>query len=201
MDVRLLRRPVCDLLLGRGHGLLTGTVAARRHESTFQRTKKKLNIKPDSSFLYSDMSPQQDHIIFNPPSSAPSVFHTPLKFIPKDDKRRHLRGNSVTSSTSTSLPPAVIKPKPNYQRHHLSEEDVAEIKRLRLTDPERWTRIKLARKFNCSSLFVGICCEATEEKKAVERAKVEAVKARWGPKRRMAREDRLKRREAIYRDE
>ena len=200
MDVRLLRRPVCNLLSGRGHGLLAGNAAARRPDSTFQRTKKMLNIRPDSSFLYSDKSPQQDHIIFNPPSSTPSVFHTPLKFIPRDDKRRHLRANPVTSTT-TSLPPAVVKPKLNYQRHHLSEEDVAEIRRLRLTDPERWTRIKLARKFNCSSLFVGICCEATEEKKTAERAKLEAVKARWGPKRRMAREDRLKRREAVYRDE
>jgi hypothetical protein len=147
------------------------------------------------------MSAQQDHIIFNPPSSAPSVFHTPLKFLPKDDKRRQLLAHSGTSGTASSLPPPVTKSKPNYQRHHLSEEDVAEIKRLRSTNPEKWTRTKLARKFNCSSLFVGICCEAIGEKKAAERTKLEAVKARWGPKRRMAREDRLKRREAVYRDE
>jgi hypothetical protein len=83
----------------------------------------------------------------------------------------------------------------------LSEEDVAEIRRLRTTDPENWTRLKLARKFNCSSLFVGMCCEATKEKIEAEKAKLEALKARWGPKRRMAREDRVKRREAVYRDE
>ena len=70
-----------------------------------------------------------------------------------------------------------------------------------MTDPENWTRLKLARKFNCSSLFVGMCCEATKEKVEVEKAKLEALKARWGPKRRMAREDRVKRREAVYRDE
>jgi len=204
MDMRLLRRPACDLLSGRSCCLLAFNVAARRSESTFQRTKKKLNIKPDSSFVFSRLSPQQDHIIFNPPASAPSVLHTPLKFLPKDDKRRQLLANAPSStlrSSSSSLPPPVIKPKPGYQRHHLSEEDVAEIRRLRTTDPENWTRLKLARKFNCSSLFVGMCCEATKEKIEAEKAKLEALKARWGPKRRMAREDRFKRREAVYRDE
>jgi hypothetical protein len=204
MDVQLLRRPACHLLSGRSRYLLACNIAARRNESTFQRTKKKLNIKPDSSFVFSRLSPQQDHIIFNPPSSAPSVLHTPLKFLPKDDKRRQLFANAPTStlgSLNSSLPPPVIKPKPGYQRHHLTEEDVAEIRRLRTTDPENWTRLKLARKFNCSSLFVGMCCGATKEKIEAEKAKLEVLKARWGPKRRMAREDKVKRREAVYRDE
>jgi hypothetical protein len=61
--------------------------------------------------------------------------------------------------------------------------------------------LKLARKFNCTSLFIGICCQAPPEKIALEKAKIEAIRERWGPKRRMAREDRVKRREAAYRDE
>src|SRR5205814_2861816 len=97
-------------------------LTSQRHESSFQRTKKKLNVKPESSILLSHMSPQHDHIIFNPPSTAPSVFHTPLKFVPKDDKRRQLL-ESMAGSTNSYLPPLVIKPKPNFQRHHLSEED------------------------------------------------------------------------------
>jgi hypothetical protein len=203
MDMRLLRRPVYDLISGRSHSIFACNVAARRNESTFQRTKKKLNIKPEFSFVFSRSSPQQDHIIFNPPSSAPSVLHTPLKFLPKGDKRRQLLANAFTSTlaSSSSLPPPVIKPKPGYQRHHLSEEDVAEIRRLRTSDPEKWSRLRLARKFNCSSLFVGICCEATKEKVETEKARLEAIRARWGPKRRMAREDRVKRRESSYRDE
>jgi len=78
---------------------------------------------------------------------------------------------------------------------------VEEVRRLRTSDPEKWTRLKLAKKFNCSSLFVGMCCEAPKEKVEMERAKVETVRAKWGPKRRMAREDRVKRRELAYRDE
>ncbi|KAF2458530.1 mitochondrial ribosomal protein subunit L20-domain-containing protein [Lineolata rhizophorae] len=29
-----------------------------------------------------------DHVVFNPPSAAPSVHHTPLKFLPRQDRRR-----------------------------------------------------------------------------------------------------------------
>ncbi|KAL5348691.1 hypothetical protein ACLOAV_006109 [Pseudogymnoascus australis] len=205
MDLRVLRRPIFDLLAGRGQCLLSGTVSSRRNESSYRRMKKKLNVKPDASFGFSKDSPATDHIIFNPPSSAPSVLHTPLKFLPKEDKRRQLysvaKNSTLGIDEEAKLPPAILKQNAGYQRYHLTQEDVAEIRRLRSSDPETWTRLKLARKFNCTSLFIGICCEATAEKVALEKAKIEAVKERWGPKRRMARDDRVKRREAAYRDE
>lgn len=205
MDLRVLRRPVCDLLSGRSQCLLAANASARRNESSFRRTKKKLNVRPDASFLFNNGAPAQDHIIFNPPSSAPSVLHTPLKFLPKDDKRRQLfslaKNSTLGIDEEARLPPPVLKQKAGYQRHHLTEEDVAEIRRLRSTDPENWTRVKLARKFNCTSLFIGICCEAPPEKVALEKAKIDAIRERWGPRRRMAKEDRVKRREASYRDE
>jgi hypothetical protein len=203
MDARLFRRPVVDLFSGRAQCLFAGNAVSQRHESTFRRTKKALNLKPESSFLFNKASPKQDHIIFNPPSSAPSVLHTPLKFLPKDDKRRKLFSSTATSTLAfpgSKLPPLSRKA-PAYQRHHLTEEDVKEIKRLRSTDPETWTRAKLAKKYNCSSIFIGMCCEAPKEKIEAAKAQVEAIKARWGPKRKMAREDRVKRREAAYRDE
>jgi hypothetical protein len=197
MELRLLRQPLCSLIF---KVPLAGNTAPRRYESSYSRTKKKLNIPPDSTFLSSKLSPQHDHIIFNPPASAPSVLHTPLIFLPKDDKRRKLFGDATASTSSSELPP-LVKHFPKHPRHHLTEEDVAEIKRLRSTDPENWTRLKLARRFNCSSHFVSLCCEAKPEKIALEKEKLEMVKARWGPKRRIAREDRTKRREAVYRDE
>ena len=64
-----------------------------------------------------------------------------------------------------------------------------------------WSVNKLARKFNCSMTFIQMCCQAPSEKKELERQKVEAIKARWGPKRTRAREDRVKRRDLILRDE
>lgn len=203
MDPRLIRRPIIDLLCRRSQCLAINGLAIRRHESSYRRTKKKLNIKPDASFLFSGSSPQQDHIIFNPPSSAPSVFQTPLKFLPKDDKRRQLLATSTTSTATSDarLPPEIFKPKPWFQRHHLSEEDIAEIRRLRTADPDTWTRHKLAKKFNCSSMFVGMVCEAPPARLEKAKAKLDAVKSRWGTKRTMAREDRVKRLEAVWRDE
>jgi hypothetical protein len=203
MDLRILRRPVCELLQSRSQCLLAANIPARRHESTYRRTKKALNVAPDASFLPTGNT-QQDHVIFNPPSAAPSVLHTPLKFLPKDDKRRQLFAkaqNSTIAPYSSKLPPPVLKQQKGYERYHLTEEDVAEIRRLRQTDPNTWSRLKLARKFNCTSAFVAMCCEAPKEKADAEAAKLAAIKARWGPKRTRAREDREKRLEAVYRDE
>ncbi|KAI9743913.1 MAG: hypothetical protein M1818_002647 [Claussenomyces sp. TS43310] len=204
MDARLLRRPVLDLFSGRSPCLIAGNVSAQRHESSHRRTKKSLKVKTEPSFLFSKDFPRQDHIIFNPPSSVPSVLHTPIKFLPKDDPRRNLFAAAATSTlaqVNSSLPPALLEHKPGYQRHHLTEKDVAEIRRLRTSDPERWSAHKLGKKFNCTSRFITICCQAPEEKKAAEKVKLDAIKARWGPKRTLAREDRVKRREAVYRDE
>lgn len=204
MDLRILRRPLAGVFSSRTQCLLAANIQSRRNESSYRRTKKRLNIKPDATFVLSRTSPQQDHIIFNPPASAPSVLHTPLKFLPKDDPRRKL---FTLASTSTSVqknatPGPVIAAKPaGYQRHHLSEEDVQEIRRLKKTNPDLWTSHKLAKKFSCSVIFVGMCVKATENALRLEREKLEAIRAKWGPKRTMAREDRKMRRDAVYRDE
>lgn len=139
-------------------------------------------------------------MIFNPPSAAPSVLHTPLTFLPKDDKRRKLFEAARSSALSVQVGPALgVKPK-GYQKHHLTEEDVEEMRRLRAADPDKWTVSKIARKFNTTSLFVRICTQNKERYEANIKAKEEKV-ARMGPRRRKAREDRAKRWEQIYRDE
>ncbi|KAI9805710.1 MAG: hypothetical protein M1833_005203 [Piccolia ochrophora] len=155
-----------------------------------------------ASFLTSPTSPQQDHIVFNPPSSAPSVYHTPSKFLPKDDRRRELF--SALSDTSdalsqTNLPPPVRTP--YEKKYHLVEKDFEEIRRLRREDPEEWSKEKLAKKFECSALFVGIVCQATKQRKEEQKQMLEAVKSRWGRRRRTAREDRTRRRESWGREE
>ena len=206
MDSRLVRRPVLDLLSGRSQCLLSLNASSRRQQSSYRRSKQRLNIKPDSSFLPRD-SPNQDHIIFNPPSSAPSVLHTPLKFLPKEDKRRQLLAATASrfqSSTST-LPPPVYKTQ-KFPHHHLTDKDIAEILRLKRQDPEEWTNNKLSRKFNCSHHFISICLDGcgaagdAERKKAMA-DQLEAVKSQWGPRRRKAREDRVKRMELALKGE
>jgi hypothetical protein len=201
MEARLVRRPVHDLILGKRQCLLLLNTTARRHESSSRRSKHRLNIKPDASFLPSN-PPKQDHIIFNPPSSAPSVFHTPLLFMPKEDKRKQLFAATLAKQppTSTRLPPLIPKFKPLELRHHLKDTDIAEIQRLRNLDPDKWTVFRLSKKYNCAKSFISICVDTPAEKKERDRQKMEAAMARWGPRRTKAREDRIKRKELALKD-
>lgn len=177
----------------------------RRYESSSRRTTKRLRTKPDPSFTAS-ISPSQirDHIVFNPPASAPSPYHTPAAFLPTTDPRRELLLQSHThanpyQNSDKSLPPPVRKTL--EKKYHLKPEDIAEIRRLRTLDPFKYTRKKLAEKFGCSEFFVGIVAEASKEKKEHEAKILENIKSRWGKRRTSAREDRQKRRELWGRDE
>jgi hypothetical protein len=206
MEARLIRRPAIDFISGRSQHLLSLNVSARRHESSYRRTVKKLNVRPHPSFQATGESSQKDQIIFNPPSSAPSVLHTPLKFLPKEDKRRQLL--AATATTPSRLPPPVSPKSLKLARHHLTEAQISEMRKLRLDSPDKWPNKALARKYNCSSLFVTMCLKelpgdggpAEEARKTRVQTKLEAVKERWGPTRRMAREDRAKRIELALRD-
>ena len=87
-----------------------------------------------------------------------------------------------------------------------------EIQRLRMLDPVKYTTHKLAREYGCTTMFVTQLSGVLEkvvgnnreawlaEKKRKEEV-LEAVRARWGPRRTMAREDRIKRRELALRDQ
>ena len=187
--------------------------SCRRHQSSFRRTRKALRVKPDSSFLPSTTE-TQDHIIFNPPSSAPNVYHTPQKFLPKSDPRRNLhslvpsssRGAIPPSTPSSSAPdqqsrsrlPAAVRPQ-YEKKYHLAQEQIDEIRRLRAEDPRMWTRVRLAEKFECSQFFVSLCCVAPEIKAERER-ELEQIKKKWGRRKREAREDRQTRKEGWGRD-
>ena len=178
----------------------------RRQQSTYRRTRKALRVKPDPSFLPCRTEPL-DHIIFNPPQSAPNVYHTPQKFLPLGDPRRKLHTLATTASrtltaSSTeiaapvrsllSAPAASSLPsvRPQYQKkYHLTPEQVDEMRKLRKHDPRRWTRVRLAEKFECSEFFVGLCCSSPAVKAEQDQA-LEEIKQRWGRRKTEAREMR-----------
>ena len=186
--------------------------ACRRHKSTFRRTRKALRVKPDPSFAPSKTE-TQDHIIFNPPSSAPNVYHTPQKFLPKSDPRRKLHTLAPTStSTPASTPPTSspsaarspiqkLKPvRPPYEKkYHLGQAEIEEIRRLRAEDPKKWTRVALAEKFECSNFFVSLCCSSPIMAKENEE-KLAETKRKWGRRKTEAREDRQTRKGLWGRD-
>lgn len=173
------------------------SLGSRRYQSSYRRTKQRLRVKPDASF--GQLHQGRDHIIHNPPSSAPSVYHTPNKFLPPNDARRVMRAETLNAPEASELP-SVYKMDAE-RKYHLNPSDIEEIRKLRLADPMTWSRHKLAKRFECSPLFIAMVCEASPEKKQIQKQVLEAVQSRWGPKRRMAREDRQLRREAWGRDE
>jgi hypothetical protein len=193
-----------------------------RHESTARRHQKLLAL-PEAPSYTSDRSTPT--LIFNPPSSAPNVYHTPLKFLPKDDKRRQLYTAALKQSTVTALrqksspiaapgtplhTSSFLPPRPTAalpapvrapyeKKYHLTDKEIGEIRQLRTQDPYTWTRVKLAEKFGCSQFFVGMVVKAKEKAKEVEAGHAEMRKL-WGAKRREAREDRERRKVLWGRD-
>ena len=207
MNIFLPRRPVVSLPFLLPAFAQSHPFIARRCEATSRRTTKKLRIEP-SPFLTTARGPPskgvQDHIVFNPPSSAPSPYHTPAKFLPLNDSRRALLTQPRTEGIpfqqeGQKLPPPVRAP--YIKKYHLNEAQIEEIRKLRGEDPFQWTRAVLAKKFECSQFFVGMVCEANSKRKEQSRTILENTQSKWGNRRRVAREDKSKRREAWGRDE
>ncbi|RYP43189.1 hypothetical protein DL770_011804 [Monosporascus sp. CRB-9-2] len=238
MEVRPLLRPLSVLATSSttttttAAGSISRAVAGqRRQQSTASRTKKALKIPPHPSFLTPPSG--ASHVVFNPPPSAPSVYHTPFKFLPKSDPRRQanlaqllLRNaaspsptipsslssiptSSPSSTPSTSEDPAAKLPptltadehERSQPRRNVTREQVEEMRALRAEDPATWSVHKLAARFGCTPWFVMMCCKSSAEHRAAERARKEAIRARWGPVRALAREERRKRKTLLLRGE
>lgn len=135
-------------------------------------------------------------VVHNPPASAPTPHQTPSAFLPKNDPRRSAVWNQQAHNIETMPPLADVKEK----KYHLSEADIAEIQRLRLEDPEKWTRKTLAEKFGCSPFFVSMVSKPDAERRTLMDGKLEEIKASWTEHRAGARRDRARRRDLWLRD-
>lgn len=176
----------------------------RRSHQTTARTKRALRIRPHPSHLLRNRGPAADEILFNPPSSQPSVYHTPFKFLPASDPRRSsnlqlLFPESTAGSAPDYLPPALTPEDP--KKYHLSQADVEEMRRLRWEDPETWSLKKLAAKFKCSVTFVQIAAEVTEGYRDKLAEAGRRKRALWGPKKVKAKEERATRLDMLFRGE
>ncbi|KAK0720788.1 mitochondrial ribosomal protein subunit L20-domain-containing protein [Lasiosphaeris hirsuta] len=198
---------------------LPTTATGARKQSTRSRTRRALNIPPHPSFLDRKPKSGSNTIIFNPPASAPSVFHTPFKFLPKSDPRRRanlpasLFASSTTIQFNHTSPPSTPQtddadfianapllgsdcstPKP----HHLTPADVEEIRRLRTEDPVKNSVAVLSERYKCSKLFIMMCVSSPREHRDKIKSALEMVRQRWGPRRAAAREDRKRRWEMLF---
>ncbi|KAJ4302290.1 hypothetical protein N0V88_002433 [Collariella sp. IMI 366227] len=206
--------------------ILTPTLpSGARQKSSSARTKAALRLPQHPSFLNltaardkyralpagADAQPTADQIIFNP-LGRPFRLPHPLKFLPPTDPRRRENLTSLfsptpsnqqqASLTSTDLSPddlpSVYKLPPARPQHHLTKADIEEMRRLRAEDPVTNSVHNLAMRYKCTKLFVLMCCQAPKDHKEQVEAVEEKNKARWGPRKRQAREDRARRWDMVF---
>ncbi|KAK3392054.1 mitochondrial ribosomal protein subunit L20-domain-containing protein [Sordaria brevicollis] len=181
-----------------------------RYQSTANRTKRMLNIPPHESFL--ETPSEGDRIIFNPPSSEASVYHTPFKFLPRSDPRRRANIYKLFSSSSpkpaatsesttaseSELPPVLYNPTKSY---NVTAEQVEEIRELRAKDPKKYSVTYLSNKYNCTKVFIMMCTQAPREHQQAHKAARAKIAESWGPRRAAAKLDARRRKEMLHRGE
>lgn len=130
--------------------------------------------------------------IHRPPPTAPSPFS--LTTAPTSPLLR-----PDPSPITGPLPPSIRPSADKVQPQRASDEVIAEIRRLRFSDPTKYSRGKLAQMFGCTENFVGsIAALKKPQRKALIRVreqKHEAVREKWSEKKSTARAIRAKRRE------
>ena len=131
----------------------------------------------------------------------PNIYHTPNIFLPKNDRRKVFPDPEILKTqTAQQLAPPMKGQQ--EKRYHLVEEDLELMRRLRKDAPFKWSVSRLAKRFDCSPVFVMFVTEGLSEKKQeMQKLVTQVVKSRWGIKRREAREDREFRKERWFRDE
>lgn len=175
----------------------------RRSHQTTSRTKRALRIRPHPSHLLrNNPASAADEIVFNPPESQPSPYHTPFKFLPPSDPRRAnnlklLFGDK--DGASDYVPPEMKRTW--AKSYHLTKEDVAELKKLRFEDPETWTVTKLAEKFKCSTKFVRIVGRVPVAFRDKVEENMKRKMATWGPRKLKAFHEKGERIRMIFRGE
>ena len=131
--------------------------------------------------------------IHRPPPTAPSPFS--LTSAPASPLLQQ------ASPTDSGIPlPPISRPSLNKpQLERLSDEDVEKIRQLRRSDPETYTRSKLAQMFGCTQTFVGAVAGLKKSQRGSiirkEETRREKEQASWSEKKSMVRAMRAKRRE------
>lgn len=127
-----------------------------------------------------------------PPSAAPPESFTTMPASP-------LLNFSSTPADSDSLPPVLFDVSHKIPSKRVSDQEIAEMRRLRAQNPKKWTSGMLAKKFGCTRHFVRMFAGLSKEEKRKALAKRDAEhganRAKWGEKRLLQKEIRTKRKE------
>ncbi|QBM89759.1 ribosomal protein subunit L20 [Metschnikowia aff. pulcherrima] len=156
----------------------------------YNAVRSKFNIKP---------VPTQG-LIYNPPASMPTVKETPRAFLPPNDPRLSVLAEKFKTYTPEELSemPIIYATKKD---NSLTPETVQEIIALRNEDPEKWSIAKLAAKFNVDAKKVNVITGISRKKQLLVLAQLLGQEKEWTEKRRLAREERRKRKQMWLRNE
>jgi Mitochondrial ribosomal protein subunit L20 len=150
-----------------------------------------------------------DPLINNPNATVTSLKDQDLTFIHRPPPTAPSPFSLTTAPTSPLLldPSPIRGPLPPFIRPsadkaeppRASDEVVTKIRRLRLSNPTKYTRGKLAKMFGCTSSFVaGIAALKKPQRTALIRTRDEKhteAREKWSEKKSMVRAIRVKRRE------
>lgn len=134
--------------------------------------------------------PEDLTFIHRPPPTAPSpLSYTTSPLSPLLQEK--------ASPADVPLPPTM---RAEAQPSHLvSDEEIAEIRRLRREDGEKWTRAALAKRFNCSQYFImriaSMDNKARKKVLAKRDQEHEEFRSKWGEKKAFFKEAAKKRKE------
>lgn len=134
-------------------------------------------------------------VAYNPSPAPPTPFETPAAFLPSQDKRSYVKDSK---DYPVHQMPA-LSPRPT-RTYHLSQDDAAEIQRLRWEDPNQWTRKALAEKFGVSQAVIGMVSSSHPARASEMHARLETIKGMWNDKRARARAHRQQRKFYWLRD-
>ncbi|KLO14810.1 hypothetical protein SCHPADRAFT_902948 [Schizopora paradoxa] len=175
------------------------TYATRRPEKPPARFPDPLTSTPDISAV---KLPDGVTFFRRPPPSAPTPLSTTL-----DPSSPLLRPLSTSTSAATSneteptttVPPRLHTPRVFPSNQVLSDADFEKMRQLRAEQPEKYTRGRLAKMFNCAPFLVGQMAplESLPHKDALEKREKlhEEVRSQWGERKQLIRAIRKKRRE------
>ena len=176
-------------------GRITFRVAlCRRYASTNRIPAKPSMRHPDplvnSSNATATMLSDDLTFIHRPPPSAP----TPLSYTTNPASPLL---KPVSSNASSPLPPLLRTPAEEKPR--MSDEDLAELRRLRSSNPTYYTRKRLANQFHCTQSFIGRMAPLSTQDHRIALAKRDEehakIRSQWGERKLIIRDTRKRRKE------
>lgn len=188
----MIRRPSGGLTAIRAYGTRTH-IMPRTHIAHKPPMRRNDPLSTKESTGVQQLEDDNLTFIHRPPPSAPTPFSTTVN--PSSPLLR-----PPTKAKGTERLPPLLRPSAYVKEPpRISPQKIAEIRRLREENPEKYTRSVLADKFNTTSNFVALVAAMSPKERRVAWRKREQEHQKnrdsWGDRKSLAVEIRKKRRE------